>query len=134
VAENAIVVGVAVVVAEGFMAMVGVEVEGSMTNDALIRASAICEELYMRMFFANMGGDFHSFIEWCGVLREHLNMVRESGANPSTLHTHSALGARVPPHQLVYMAEKLNCILAPFLRAATPDERKLFLEQLLEGL
>jgi len=62
-----------------------------------------------------------------------LKMVKETGVEPCTLNTHSRTACVVPEYQLLYMAEKLNCILAPFLNSASKKDKQLFVKILLGG-
>lgn len=82
------------------------------------------------MFWANMGSEFHAFIEWCGVLREYLNIVQDLGLDPATLNVHSRADAVVEEFRLEYLGEKLGCILSPLLRTASPRARERFVQKL----
>ena len=101
------------------------------SEEPVAAASKVTENLYWTLFRLGFGDNFHSFLEWCGVLREYLNMVQAAGVDPRTLNTHTQVQVTIPQHQLDYMAEKLNCILAPFLRASIPGGRVRFCRILL---
>jgi hypothetical protein len=101
--------------------------------DILATADKAVEAFYWHLYGQHIGSRFHAFIEWCGVLSEYLKMVKDSGVEPCALNTHSRVGCAVPEHQLLYMAEKLNCILAPFLNSASEKNKQLFVKILLGG-
>lgn len=106
--------------------------EQSMTDpDILATAEKAVETFYWHLYGQHIGSRFHAFIEWCGVMGEYLKMVKDSGVEPCTLNTHSESTCAVPEHQLAYLAEKLNCILAPFLSSASEKNKQLFVKILL---
>jgi hypothetical protein len=85
------------------------------------------DHLYKRLFHLNVGGRFHAFLEWCGVMGEHLNIVGdlvEQGANPFDMNRHTGETLPVAPYRLAYMAEKMECIFdgAIEVRPARPGE------------
>ena len=90
--------------------------------------------LYAVLFATNMASNFHSFLEWCGVLSEHVKMVGDTGIAPHRINTHSGIAVSVPTYRYEYLGEKLNCILAPFLRGAGQEQRKLFIDKLFDGV
>lgn len=94
-------------------------------------AEKAVEAFYWHLYGQQIGSRFHAFIEWCGVMGEYLKMVKETGVEPCTLNTHSESACVVPAHQLAYLAEKLNCILAPFLNSASEKDKQLFVKILL---
>jgi len=71
------------------------------------------EGLYKRLFLLNVGGRFHAFLEWCGVMNEHLNICEDiirAGAPAFTMNRHTGATPPIPPYRLTYMGEKLECI------------------------
>ena len=75
--------------------------------------------LYKRLFSLNVGGRFHAFLEWCGVMGEHLNicedMVRK-GLPAFEMNRHTGETPPIPPYRLSYMAEKMECIFDGLLK------------------
>lgn len=75
--------------------------------------------LYKRLFALNVGGRFHAFLEWCGVMGEHLNicedMVRK-GLPAFEMNRHTGETPHIPPYRLSYMAEKMECIFDGLLK------------------
>lgn len=103
------------------------------STDIVQVADEATEIFYWYLFNKEIGSRFHSFLEWVGVMREYVKMVKESGVEPFYLNTHWKTAHPVAGPQLQYMAEKLNCILAPFLNAASEEDKKAFVRILLEG-
>lgn len=69
--------------------------------------------LYKRLFGLNVGGRFHAFLEWCGVMTEHLNIVGDlvaKGHDAFDMNRHTGETLPVAPYRLSYMAEKMECI------------------------
>lgn len=62
----------------------------------------------------------HAMIEWCGVMGEHVKMLRyayeEKGIDPDAVDQHSATAVDVPDFMVEYLCEKLGCQLKPFIR------------------
>lgn len=70
-------------------------------------------DFYMKLFHLKTGGRFHAFVEWCGVMSEHLNLVDKlliSGVDAFDMNQHTGQQLPIPPYQLAYMAEKMECI------------------------
>jgi hypothetical protein len=83
--------------------------------------------LYRRLFGLNVGGRFHAFLEWCGVMTEHLNIVGDlvaGGHDAFDMNRHTGETLPVSPYRLSYMAEKMECIFdgAIEVRPARSDE------------
>lgn len=78
---------------------------------------------YNSLFALNTGGKFHAFVEWCGVMGEHLNIVEgliKNGHNPFADNVHSGQTLPIPPYQLAYMAEKMECIFNGAITVSAP--------------
>lgn len=101
--------------------------------DVTAEAERVVQDLYWKLYRADFGSRFHAFLEWCGVLSAYLGAVRDTGIDPRMLNAHTELGVLTAEHRLVYLAEKLHCILAPLLRGADEATRRRFLRVLLEG-
>ena len=70
-------------------------------------------DLYKRLFTLNVGGRFHAFLEWCGVMGEHLNICEDmikQGLPAFDMNRHTGQTPPIPPYRLSYMGEKLECI------------------------
>lgn len=71
------------------------------------------EQFYWTLFSHRAGGEFHAFVEWCGVMSEHLNIVEgllKKGIDATNMNVHSGQALPIPDHQLNYLAEKMECI------------------------
>jgi len=91
-------------------------------NEDLAYIADLREEvsgLYKRLFALNVGGRFHAFLEWCGVMGEHLNicedMVRK-GLPAFEMNRHTGETPPIPPYRLSYMGEKMECIFDGLLK------------------
>jgi hypothetical protein len=62
----------------------------------------------------------HAMIEWCGVMGEHVKMLRYAyevkGVEPDQVDQHSGTKVEVPAFMVEYFCEKLGCQLKPFIR------------------
>lgn len=70
-------------------------------------------KLYKQLFLLNVGGRFHAFLEWCGVMHEHLNICEDMirrGVPAFEMNRHTGSTPDIPGYRLNYMAEKLECI------------------------
>jgi len=70
---------------------------------------------YWDLFRNGCGGEFHAFVEWCGVMKEHLNICRslqKAGIDPFYMNVHTGAPLPIPGYQLAYLAEKIDCIFA----------------------
>jgi hypothetical protein len=105
----------------------------ALAKDPVRRAEILTDQLYWMMFRAGIGAEFHAFIEWCGVLNEYLRIVRDCGVDPQALNRHTQTEQAPAGYQLDYLAEKLHCILAPFLRAASRKDVERFLRIVHHG-
>ena len=68
---------------------------------------------YARLFHLGTGGHFHAFVEWCGVMSEHLNIARgliEQGIPAFEMNRHTGQALPIPGYQITYLAEKMQCI------------------------
>lgn len=80
------------------------------------------EEISALIWQVGIQSGVHSLIEWCGVLAEHVKMLRWAHTNNSEidvreLNQHSGQVAKVPSFMVGYLTEKLGCQLKPFIRA-----------------
>ena len=83
------------------------------------------EGFYARLFHYNVGGRFHAFLEWCGVMSEHLNicedMVRK-GIPGFSRNRHTGETPEIPGYRLDYMAEKMECIFDGLIKVTPQKE------------
>lgn len=103
-------------------------------TEMLARARSLTEAFYWACFRDQIGTGFHSFLEFVGVMSAYLDMVSsvlEQGGELHPMNTHSQQAYEVPDHKLLYLAEKLGCIFAPFLRGAPQDVRQRFANMLI---
>jgi hypothetical protein len=94
----------------------------------------VADTVYWLFFHANMGGQVHAFIEFCGLLNKYTEICKrcaEQGIDFTMLNTHSRQALPVEGHDVEYLVEKLDCIFGPIIRA-NPETRAAF-AKLLEG-
>jgi len=84
----------------------------------------IVESFYWTLFHAEVGGKFHAFLEWCGVMGEHLNICKDiakTGADPFDMNRHTGKTLPVELYRLKYMAEKMECIFDGAIEVNIPE-------------
>ena len=103
----------------------------------LIALDTEVTRLYANLFHLGTGSHFHAFIEWCGVLAEHLNIVRDlvaKGVPAMNMNRHTGESLPIPGYQLAYLAEKIECIFDGAILVRTPanieDARKAWIDHL----
>ena len=101
--------------------------------DMIHEAKVLVDTFYWHLYQKKFGAHFHAFLEWVGVMNVYLDMVKQTGADPMTLNKHSRVEASIADHQLMYLGEKLSCILAPVLRTATDEDKRRFVDMLVNG-
>jgi len=90
------------------------------------RLRAQMEDLYKTLFQMNVGGRFHAFLEWCGVMNEHLNICEDmirSGVPAFEMNRHTGNTPDIPGYRLTYMAEKMECIFDGLLEIKPANEK-----------
>lgn len=93
----------------------------------IIALESEVRHFYDALFRLGVGAEFHAFVEWCGVMKEHLNICRdliEQGIDPFTLNKHTGMELPIPSYRLDYMAEKIDCIFAGALRVAKEGQNE----------
>ncbi len=89
-------------------------------RDLARRMRVVSNETYNLFFVLGMGSEVHAFIEFCGVLSKYVDICErcaEQGIDFRFLNTHSGAGLPVEVHDMVYLGEKLDCILGPAIRS-----------------
>lgn len=81
---------------------------------------------YARLFKLGTGGRFHAFVEWCGVMSEHLNITRDllqQGVAAFNINRHTGNTPDVAGYRLSYLAEKIECIFDGLIeiKSKAPD-------------
>ena len=77
----------------------------------------------------------HAFIEFCGLMNEFIKVCEtttKSGGDFMMTNTHNDQPLVMEDYQAMYLAEKLDCIFGPTIRA-NPQAKKAFERWLLEG-
>lgn len=62
----------------------------------------------------------HAFIEFCGLMNEYIKICQaslEKGIDFRMANTHNEIALVMQTHHAKYLAEKLDCIYGPSLRA-----------------
>lgn len=105
-------------------------------RDALVALAdhmqRVAVDTYWLFFWAGVGTHAHAFIEFCGLLNKYVEVCRkaaEQGVDFTEANTHNEKPLPVHTPDLVYLAEKLDCIFGPLLRA-NPEARRVFFEKL----
>jgi hypothetical protein len=77
----------------------------------------------------------HAFIEFCGLMNEYIVVCENTaraGGDFMMANTHNERPLAMKAHHAAYLAEKLDCIFGPTIRA-NPEARRIFESWLLEG-
>lgn len=77
----------------------------------------------------------HPFIEFTGLLNEYITICQDAhakGIDFTQANTHTGQALPVAPHNVAYLAEKLNCIYGPSLLASA-ELRSTLISVLLDG-
>ncbi|MFZ3482075.1 hypothetical protein [Sphingomonas sp. 3-13AW] len=112
--------------------------EHTTTDDEFLKAlKGEVGNLYARLFQLQVGARFHAFLEWCGVLSEHLQIVsdlHEQGHDPFNMNRHTGRALPVAPYRLAYLAEKMECIFdgAIEVRPARADDDETDLRERIQ--
>lgn len=72
----------------------------------------------------------HPFIEFCGVMKTYIDICQrayENNFNFTQANTHSGVALPIMGYEMAYLAEKLDCIFGPSLRA-DPKVKEEFLK------
>lgn len=78
---------------------------------------------------ANTG--VHAFIEFCGLMSKFIDVCErtsQQGVDFNEANTHTGQVLAVEEHDVVYLAEKLDCIFGPTLE--DPKLRKVFFKRM----
>ena len=93
--------------------------------------------LYARLFNLGVGGRFHSFLEWCGVMGEHLNITSDflkQGLPAFEMNRHTGETPPIAGFRLSYMAEKMECIFDGSIKVtAASDEANITEKDMPKG-
>jgi hypothetical protein len=74
----------------------------------------------------------HPFIEFTGLMNKYIDLCRaahKKGLDFAMANTHTGQALPVAPHDMAYLAEKLDCIFGPTLRS-DPQSQAAFLRGL----
>jgi hypothetical protein len=77
----------------------------------------------------------HPFIEMTGLMNEYITICQAAhakGIDFTQSNTHTGQALPIAPHNVAYLAEKLNCIYGPSL-LASPELRNALISVLLDG-
>lgn len=107
----------------------------SMTKDELValagRMQTVASETYWLFFHAEMGARVHAFIEFNGLIGKYAEVcarAAEQGIDFTQANVHVNAPLPIEDHDIEYLAEKLECILTPFL--VTPRAREILRSRL----
>lgn len=72
-------------------------------------------------YAAAVGTGCHTFIEFTGLINEYITVCTQMTANGDytwlNANTHTGVPLQLRKHNVIYLAEKLDCIYGPTLRA-----------------
>lgn len=91
---------------------------------------------YWRLFNLKVGSRFHSFLEWCGVMGEHLNIASDilnQGLPAFEMNRHTGETPPIPGYRLSYMAEKMECIFDGLITVKVAEDAGIEAEQIAES-
>jgi len=74
----------------------------------------------------------HAFIEFNGLMQKYVDLCQraaDEGVDFSMFNTHTGTTFKVEDHDVIYLAEKFDCIFGPLFRS-NPKLWKIFKEQL----
>lgn len=83
------------------------------------------DEFYLRLFNHGVGTRFHAFLEWCGVMQEHLNITKgmlEEGVPAFEVNRHTGATPPIAGYQLSYLREKMDCIFDGLITVSTVQD------------
>jgi hypothetical protein len=76
--------------------------------------------------------EVHAFIEFNGLMQKYVDLCQraaDKGVDFSMFNTHNDKTFEVQDHDVVYIAEKFDCIFGPSFRAK-PEQWSIFKEEL----
>lgn len=91
------------------------------------------EKIYRLLFSMEFGTDCHAFLEFCGLMSKYQNLCRAAAAKGIDFrhaNVHSGQPLPMEAHDVLYMAEKFECIFGSFFRD-NPELAKLFAKKAL---
>ncbi len=99
------------------------------SNDLELIKSLHSEVLsfYNGLFNLNTGGRFHAFVEWCGIMSEHLNIMEDliqKGEPAFHMNRHVGKAPPIPGYRLTYLSEKVECIFGGLITVQATNENK----------
>lgn len=101
-------------------------------SELLTRMEAVAHDTYWLFFRRGMGSECHAFLEFNGLISKFVGLCRkahEQGIDFTQANTHTGKPLPLGPEDARYMAEKLECIFGPALRA-NPKALRAFLQGL----
>jgi hypothetical protein len=95
--------------------------------------NSACEETYWRFFAMGFGSNCHAFLEFCGLMskfRQLCQRAHEAGMDFTHLNIHSGEAIPMEAHDVIYLAEKFECIFGSFFHN-NPKMARLFAKKAL---
>ena len=97
-------------------------------TELLKEMQKVAEQTYWLFFRSGMGAQCHAFIEFNGLISSYVQMCERAAAKGidfRMVNTHNGGALPMEVHQAAYIAEKLECIFGPSLRA-NPEAAEAF--------
>jgi hypothetical protein len=92
------------------------------------RMRTVNSQFYATLFTMNFGTDCHAFLEFCGLTSKYADLCHaaaNAGIDFRQTNVHTGNPLPMENHDVVYLAEKFECIFGAFFRD-NPDKAKLF--------
>lgn len=91
------------------------------------------KRVYWHFFHQGFGTDCHAFLEFCGLMSKYEQLCGEcarKGIDFRHLNTHSGEAIPMAEHDVLYLAEKFDCIFGSFFKQR-PEMARLFAREAL---
>jgi hypothetical protein len=109
--------------------------EGDYTPEQRQQMLHDMDAISSRFYSGAFRAEVHSFIEFCGLMNEYIEVCRDAekmGIPFYAASTHHGRSLPFQSHHVSYLAEKLNCIYGPGL-LGSEELRKAFINRLFDG-
>lgn len=101
--------------------------------DVVRRMRVANHSIYATLFRMKFGADCHAFLEFCGLMSKYADLcasAAENGIDFGRANVHTGTSLPMETHDVLYLAEKFECIFGSFFRA-NPELARLFAKKAL---
>lgn len=91
------------------------------------------QSIYQTLFRMHFGADCHAFLEFCGLMSKYADLcsrAAKNGIDFGRANIHTGTPLPMEKHDVLYLAEKFECIFGSFFRA-NPELARLFAKKAL---